>query len=256
MNRLQRKRIAFGTTVPAALLALSLAPGALLAQAPAPPQTPQTAKAAAPIDITGYWVSVVTEDWRYRMVTPAKGDYASVPLTPEGRKLADTWDPAKDEAAGNQCKAYGAPAIMRVPGRVHITWQDDQTMKIETDAGTQTRLFSFGAPQSQGGDWQGISAASWEAVGAGRGGARGGSLKVVTAKMKAGYLRKNGVPYSANTVVTEYYDRTNEPNGDSWLIVQTIVEDPANLNQPFITSTHFKKQADGSGWAPSPCSAR
>jgi len=74
--------------------------------------------------------------------------------------------------------------------------------------------------------------------------------------MKAGYLRKNGVPYSANTVLTEYYDRTIEPNGDSWLIVQTIVEDPANLNQPFITSTHFKKQADASGWAPTPCSAR
>jgi hypothetical protein len=234
-----------------------LTSAALYGQAPNAPEAPKTAKAAAPIDITGYWVSVVTEDWRYRMVTPAKGDYASVPLNAEGRKVADAWDPAKDEASGNQCKAYGAAAIMRVPGRIHITWQDDQTLKVETDAGTQTRLFHFDGPKGQGGDWQGVSAASWDTVGGGRAGAvRGGSLKVVTTKMKPGYLRKNGVPYSANATVTEYYDRTMEPNGDSWLIVQTIVDDPTYLNQPFITSTHFKKQADATGWAPSPCTAR
>ena len=69
-------------------------------------QTPQAA--GAPIDMTGYWVSIVTEDWRFRMVTPAKGDYASVPVNAEARKVADAWDPAKDEAEGNQCKAYGA----------------------------------------------------------------------------------------------------------------------------------------------------
>src|SRR5947209_5605188 len=84
-----------------------------------------TPRSSAPVDLTGYWVSVVTEDWLYRMVTPAKGDYSSVPLNAEGRKTADAWDPSKDEAAGNQCKAYGAPALLRIPGRLHITWQDD-----------------------------------------------------------------------------------------------------------------------------------
>ena len=84
----------------------------------------------------------------------------------------------------------------------------------------------------------------------------GGSMKVVTTHLRPGYLRKNGVPYSADAVVTEYYTRTNEPNGDSWLIVTTVVEDRKNLNQPFITSTHFKKQADATGWNPTPCSAR
>jgi hypothetical protein len=218
---------------------------------------PATPKAVSPSDFTGYWVSVVTEDWLYRMVTPAKGDYASVPLNPEGRKAADAWDPAKDEASGNQCKAYGAPAIMRVPGRLHITWQDDATLKIETDAGRQTRLFHF-QPASPGqvGDWQGFSIAEWEVVAGARGPISGGSLKVVTTKIKPGYLRKNGVPYSANAVVTEYYDRVNETNGDSWLIVKTIVDDPLYLTQPFITSTHFKKQADASGWNPTPCSTR
>src|SRR5205823_6127704 len=190
-----------------------------------------TPRAVSPNDFTGYWVSVVTEDWLYRMVTPAKGDYSSVPINPEGRKVADAWNPAKDEAEGNQCKAYGAPAIMRVPGRLHITWQDDNTLKIETDAGRQTRLLNFrtAAAAQSGGDWQGVSIAEWEVVAGARGPIPGGGMKVVTTKMKPGYLRKNGVPYSANAVVTEYVDRVYESNGDSWLIVKTIVDDPQYL---------------------------
>jgi hypothetical protein len=218
---------------------------------------PPTPKAMAPVDLTGYWVAVVTEDWLYRMVTPKKGDYTSVPLNAEGRKIADAWDPAKDEAGGNQCKAYGAPALMRIPGRIHITWQDDSTLKVETDAGTQTRLLHFNAAATgSGGDWQGASIANWEIVAGARAPVPGAGLKVATTRFKAGYLRKNGVPYSANALLTEYYDRVDEANGDSWLIVKTIVEDPAYLNVPFITSTHFKKQADSHGWNPTPCSAR
>jgi len=252
MNALFRLLVAVG--VPLALLAVSAK-----AQAPNASQRGATPRDAAPIDLTGYWVSVVTEDWLYRMVTPAKGDYTSVPLNAEGRKVADSWDPAKDEAAGNQCKAYGAAAIMRVPGRLHITWQDANTLKVEMDSGTQTRVLYFGtaaAPATKAPDWQGVSAASWDVAAGARGPIPGGGLKVTTSRLKAGYLRKNGVPYSANAQVTEYYDRVNESNGDSWLIVKTIVDDPTYLNVPFITSTHFKKQADSTGWSPRPCTAR
>jgi hypothetical protein len=133
---------------------------------------PATPKAAAPIDITGYWVSIVTEDWRYRMMTPAKGDFPSIPLNPEGVKAANEWDPAKDEAAGNQCKSYGAGNIMRVPGRLHITWQDDNTLKVEMDNGEQTRLLHFGAVPSGDPTWQGDSLAQWEFAG-GRANGRG-----------------------------------------------------------------------------------
>jgi len=236
------------------------AQGGLGAQAP-----PQSPKDGAPIDITGYWVSIVTEDWRFRMVMPPKGDYSSVPITPEGRKVADTWDPAKDEAAGLQCKSYGAAGLMRQPGRLHITWDNDNTLKLETDAGTQTRTLHFTGAAPAGADqgWQGYSTAQWELAPAagGRGAApnpqaRGGSLKVVTTKMRPGYLRKNGVPYSGNATLTEYYSLTKETNGDSWLIVTSIVEDPQYLNQPFITSTHFKRQADSAGWNPTPCNSR
>jgi hypothetical protein len=228
-------------------------------------QPAPTPKAAAPIDLTGYWVSLITEDWRYRMVTPAKGDYLSVPMTLEARKVADSWDPAKEEAAGNQCKGYGAPAIMRLPGRLHITWQDDHTLRADTDAGTQTRLFHFGEWKAPAGEptWQGDSVAQWETPRVGRGmpppepgQVKSGNLKVTTTHMRAGYLRKNGVPYSADAVLNEYYDIIRERNGDQLLVVTTVVQDPKYLQQPFITSSQFKKQADATGWDPTPCSSK
>ncbi len=242
----------------------------LAGQAPGQPPAPApTPKAAAPIDLTGYWVSIVTEDWRYRMVTPTKGDYQGVPMTPEAVKIADAWNPEADTAAGNQCKSYGAAAIMRVPGHVHITWSDDRTLKLDADAGTQTRMFHFapstgsgrGAPKGQP-SWQGESVASWETPGGGRGGGRGaanapktGALKVVTANLKAGYLRKNGVPYSEHATVTEYFDLARERSGDTLLVVTTVVDDPTYLRQPFIVSSQFKKQPDATGWDPTPCSS-
>jgi hypothetical protein len=218
-----------------------------------PPRSP---KDSAPIDLTGYWVSVVSEDWRFRMLTPPKGDYPDIqPLNDAGKKIADSWDPSKDEAAGEQCKGYGAANIMRIPARLRIAWMNDNTLRLETDAGQQTRLFRFGQATPSAGppDWQGFSVAQWELAG-GRG--PGGSMKVITNRMRPGYLQKNGVPYSANASMTEYFDVVKEPNGDQWLVVKTIIEDPQYLTRTLIRSTHYRKQADASGWNPTPCSAR
>jgi hypothetical protein len=230
---------------------------------------PPTARAAAPADFTGYWVSVVSEDWRWRMVTPARGDFASIPLNAEGRRVGLAWDPAKDEGAGEQCKAYGVGAIMRRPGRLHITWRDDNTLRIDTDEGSQTRLLHFDGKASENGapSWQGYSAANWEkpprgpgtpapGLGAVRQGLQGRALEVVTNQLRPGYLRKNGPPYSANAVVREFYDLFTERNGDMWFVVTTVVEDPTYLTEPFVTSSNFKKQASAAGFNPTPCSAR
>jgi len=241
------------------LLVLTIAAGLpLIAQPPGGGRgmAPANPKAAAPIDLTGYWVSIVTEDWRYRMVTPAPGDYQSVPMTQAAVKIADAWDPAKDEAAGEQCKSYGAPAILRVPEQLHIAWQDDQTLRMDTDAGKQTRVFHFGAWKGEGAaTLQGDSVAQWEIQ---RAGPRpvNGSLKVTTSHLKAGYLRKNGVPYSENTSLTEYYDLVKERNGDQLMVVTIVVTDPMYLREPFIISSHFKKLPDDTGWKPSECSSR
>ena len=237
-----------------AVLTLIAAPVFLHAQrGQGPPAPPPTAKAAAAIDLTGTWVSVIGEDWWLRMVTPRKGDYTHLALTPAARKVADAWDPAKDEAAGEQCKGYGAAAITRLPGRLRITWQDDHTMKLEYEAGNQIRVFHFGtAPPPVPPSWQGASVAEWRYTAVPP---RSGELKVVTSRLKPGYLRKNGVPYSANTTMTEYYHRITAPNGDAWLTIVSEVIDPENLQQPFVLSTHFKKLPDGADFTPEPCSA-
>ena len=237
----------------------------------APNAPPADPRAAAPEDLTGYWVSIVTEDWRYRMMTPDKGDYPGIFLTPEGQKIAQSWDPAKDEAAGEQCKSYGAGAIMRIPERVHVTWDNDTTLRIETDAGKQARLFHFNVtePPNEAPSLQGYSIASWEGLrprgfglptvasgGAPRARRDEGYLKVITKDLVPGYLRKNGVPYGSKATVEEYFDGFKEPNGDEWLIVTAIVTDPQYLAQSYITSSQFKKLADATGWNPTPCEAK
>ena len=219
---------------------------------------PATGRDAAALDLTGYWVSVITEDWKYRMVTPKSGVFDSLPLNGEGRKVGMGWDPAKDEAAGEQCRAYTAANVMRLPGRIHITWRDANTLQVETDAGTQTRLFHFGgaAPAATEPSWQGYSAAQWEYAPAGRGAPRLGNLKVVTTGLRAGYVRKNGAPHSDKAVVTEYYDLNSMANGDQWMTITTRVEDPVYFNRSYITTTDFKKLPGAAGWNPTACSAK
>lgn len=246
------------------------------------PGAAATGKAGAPIDLTGYWVSVVTEDWRYRMVLPTKGDYQGVPMTAAARMAADKWDPATEAKDPNQCKAYGAPAIYREPTRLHITWADDNTLKVETDAGKQTRLYHFGnwKPAGDTHSIQGDSVADWEGGGRGGRGARGGgggvggggrgedpvravnapsdgSLHVVTTNLLPGFLRKNGVPYSDKTSVTEYWDLMKEPTGDLMVVVTISTTDPEYLSRAFVISSQFKKEPGDTDakWKPADCSA-
>jgi hypothetical protein len=256
---------------PIVIAALALA-GSLpvLAQPPGRgPQPPRSPREAAPADFSGYWVSVISEDWRWRMVTPAKGDFVSIPYTPEAKRVGELWDPAKDEASGDVCKAYGAAAIMRLPGRLHITWQDDSTLKIETDTGLQTRLLVFNGKPADNlkPSRQGYSSANWEApergiglprqgLGATREANKSKALQAVTTHLLPGYLRKNGFPVSGNAVVKEDFDYFAERNGQPWFVVTTIVDDPLYLQEPFVTSSNFKKESDGSKWRPRPCSAR
>ncbi len=240
--------VALSTTVTTAASAQS---------GPGPQGPPKTPKEAAPIDLTGYWVSIVSEDWRFRMVVPPKGDYPDFNLTPEGKRLADAWDAARDEAERDHCKAYGAPNIMRIPGRFHITWADDYTLKIETDAGTQTRLLRFASPgggqvrrvatpTAGSPSRQGTSIAQWER----------NSLRVDTSNLLPGYLQYNGVPFSGNLKMLEYFDIIHEPGGEVWLIDDSVLTDPVYLARSHKRSTHLRKQPDASGWDPQACVVR
>ena len=264
------------------LAASSLAVSALVAaQSPKPaqgPALPATARAGAAFDLTGYWVSEVTEKWRFRMIVPDRGDYTQIPLNPAGRKVADAWDPARDEATGEACRSYGAAGLLQVPGRLHFTWQDDNTLRLDTDSGTQTRVLRFGTvpPPNGAATWQGHSVAMWGGTEPrdrrdGQGGPatddegnltvardrrEADYLKVTTTRMRPGYVQKNGVPYSANALLEEYFDVASDPyTKNTWLLVTTVVTDPQYLNESLILHSHFKKLADASGWDPTPCRA-
>jgi hypothetical protein len=242
-----------------AALAIGLlpAPGVRAQPGPAPGGPPLPPREAAPFDMTGYWVSIVNEDWRWRMVTPPKGDYTSLTmLNARARAVADAWDPSED----GSCKAYGAPALLRMPTRLEIAWASDDALRLQTDAGEQTRLLRFASEAPAGApSLQGNSAARWQLPrragrpGPGTAPPPGGSLVVTTTNLTPGWLRLNGVPYSEETTVTEYFDRFEGPNGDEWLVVTTIVEDPVYLTGRYVTSSHFKREPDASNWSPEPC---
>jgi hypothetical protein len=258
---------AVGAALTISLLATQDVSGQGRGRGGGPPPAP---RAGAPVDLTGNWVAVITEDWMWRMRTPPKladgrADVTSVPLNAEGRKIADAWDPAND----GKCEAYGVGGLMRMPTRLRISWENDTTLKIESDAGQQTRMLYFGEPPAAGaGTLQGQSRAEWllggrggfdafleRGAGPGPGGQRWGQLRVVTRNMKPGWLRRNGAPYSENAVVTENFIRISPPGAGEWFVVTTTVEDPRYLTQPFTTSSNFKREADNSKWTPQPCRA-
>jgi hypothetical protein len=250
-----------------------LTPALAIAAAPPRPAGPANARAVPGVDLTGQWVAIVTEDWRWRMVTPPRGDLENLPLNAEGRRVAMTWDLAADNAAGAQCKAWGPGGLIRQPTRIRFSWADDNTLKFETDSGQQTRLFKFVAP-APGSTYpalteaypptgprtlQGESRSQWFGYPQSRGLGFGAepptrpALRVVTRNHTGGYLRKNGAPYSENAVITEHFNRLDYPHGEAWLTVTTIVEDPKYLREPMVTSTDFRKETDTAEWSPRPC---
>lgn len=251
-----------------ALAAAAMMAGTALAQipqgAPPPPEEARSARDSQPIDFTGQWVAVVTEDWQWRFVTPIVGDYTAVPLNARGDEVARAWDHDADLAADEHCKAFGAAHIMRLPTRLRLAWESDDTMRLDWDLGMQTRPVYFnGAGEPGELSWQGYAEGEWistQQPGRGFGaqraqedGPRAGGLKIVTRNLRPQYLRMNGVPVSEDAVVTEYLDIVPAPDGHEWLIVKTIVEDPTYLSQPYIVSSHFRREDDHGKWSPSQC---
>lgn len=261
-------RLSSRVSASALLACLTLGSTAVLAQPPGfQPPVQRSPREAAMVDVTGYWVALVTEDWLWRMVTPPVGDVTSVPLNPAGRQAANSWDLERDNANGDQCKAFGAAGLMRQPLRLHISWEDDDTLRIDTDAGEQTRLLHFAADAGASGEpsLQGQSQAGWTRTVGGFDmraffgdpkdtpqGPIKASLKVVTDNLLPGYLRKNGVPYSAQTELTEYFS-TIATSDNEYLTLLSIVRDPMYLTGDFVTSSQFRKEADDANWNPSPC---
>lgn len=179
-------------------------------------------------------------------------------------RFADAWKSAPDIAAGRQCEAYGAPAVMQIPERLHIAWQDDETLRVQTDEGMQTRLLHFDAASSDPASpsLQGTSRSRWAmfALTNPAGAAapqspaqRYGTLVVTTGHLMPGLLRKNGVPYSAHTQLSEYW-KLHDLRTTRWLLISSKVTDPEYLAAPYVYDSIFQQEPDGARWAPSACS--
>ncbi len=235
------------------------------------PGAPANARAGAAFDAVGYWAALIVQNWRFRMIVPGRGEYRDVPINRAAKAFADAWDPAAEEAAGKQCEAYGAAALMRQPTRLRIGWQDQDTLQVDTDNGMQTRTLHFKDPaegtQIQP-SWQGYSRARWQRWMPPPAFFSGpfdetdnthpyGGLRVDTDHLLAGLLRKNGVPYSERASMREYWQvHRDEPDGDSWMTIATTVQDPVYLTSPYTYNVVFKRESDGSKWDPTPCSLR
>jgi hypothetical protein len=251
------ERMAF---LAAALLALAVFAPAEAQFGPPPPPDTRSARERAPIDITGQWVAVVNEDWRWRMVTPPVGDAASLPINAAARTAAAAWDLERDRREGNLCKAFGPPGLIRQPTRVRIDWENDDTLRLEFDAGRQTRRLQFEPAPPGAPSLQGHSTAQWYRQAQSRGvfGVRtppeGGSLHVRTTNMTGGYLRPNGVPYGGRATMKEYFNTFELPEGGgTWLVVTTVLDDPEYLTTELLMSTQFKKEDGRGGFSPRDC---
>jgi hypothetical protein len=143
---------------------------------------------------------------------------------------------------------------MRQPTRLKIDWEGDNVLRIDTDAGEQTRLLKFESAQdgAGAGSLQGVSNASWTVARAG-GAPVGGTLNVTTTDMSSGYFRSNGVAYSTESTLTEYFELLQPGNGEEYLLVISILNDPIYMAGPLMTSTNFKREANDDKWSPESC---
>jgi hypothetical protein len=203
---------------------------------------PANARAAAPVDLTGYWVPFISEEWRYRMVMPLKGDYRGIPLTPEGTRVANSWNPAAPEP--EPCKAYGAPAIMRIPGRLHVRLAGLRTaLRLDTDAGTQTRAVPIRTRYTRvgpadSGRARRTRAGSLPAAVPHQAPDRYGrhdqrASRLSAAKRCAVQRRRHG---------DRIFRRRRAPVWRPGTDRHDVVEDPQYLQRPYIVSSHFKKE--------------
>lgn len=230
--------------------------------------TAVSARARAPFDPAGYWVALVTRDWRLRMVVPGKGEYDGIPINLAAKEFADAWNPATDVAADKQCEAYGGGIIMDVPERLQITWRDDNTLQVRTDSGMQTRELHFEPDPAQAyaqASWQGYSTAVWQThyvppPNVFRAEIQPpkpppwGTIKVTTTRMLPGLIRKNGVPYSGQSSLVEYWEDQKGPTQAEYLIVSAVLTDPVYLRDGYYYTANFQREPNADKWDPTSCS--
>src|SRR5437867_1270199 len=155
------------------------------------------------IDLSGDWSPVIHEDAQDRTGGPDLGDYTGLPINDAARLRADSWEATMLSLPEWQCRPHPigyithGPSTLRISKEVspvsrqviawHAEWLRSQDRPIYMDG----RLHpSEDAPHT----WMGFSTATWE----------GDMLSITTTHLKEGYIRRNGLPISDMTTMSEH----------------------------------------------------
>ena len=197
------------------------------------------APALAQVDLSGTWATRNHEDWMERWPGPDVGDFTGLPINEDAVARALAYSPSQLALPERQCLYYGptytviGPFGLRiwsesepVDGRV-ISWH----MSGAVDKTPRT-IWMDGRPHPSPNavkTFRGFSTGRWE----------GDTLIVTTTHMKAGPLRRNGVPHSDQTVMTEFISRY-----DDKLTILAIIDDPVYMEEPHVISRTWQEDAD------------
>lgn len=190
--------------------------------------------AYAQVDITGSFNGVFHEDQPERVPGPAIGDYSGLPVNDAARAFADAWDSSRLTVPEHQCRAHSSPYIMRGPLNLRI-WEErhpqtQQVVAIHLDVSNfqQRRVvWMDGRPHpSRNAEhtWMGFSTGRWQ----------NDTLVVTTTHIKQMWHRRNGVPQSDQTRLTEFYTL----HGDV-LTQFSYTDDPVYLTEPLVKTTNM-----------------
>jgi hypothetical protein len=218
-------------------LALIVAASLLVASTPA----------RAQLNLVGYWDPIFHEDFEERVPGPAMGDYLGLPISAAARLRAESWDASILSLPEHQCKPHPSTYGFRGVGTLRI-WEDrdpdtQQLVKLHTHIAWQAQhreVWMDGRPHPPAyaqHSWQGFSTGRWE----------GNVLVVTTTHLKAGWIRRNGLPLSDRTTMTDRFIR----HGDLLTHVY-IIEDPVYLTEPLIKTNGFQLNPAGT-MDPYPC---
>jgi hypothetical protein len=187
--------------------------------------------AHAQVNLVGYYNPIFDEDFVERIPGPDVGDYAGLPINDAARTRANTWDASLLTLPEHQCKPHPSTYGFRGVGQLRI-WED-------RDPATQrlVKIHSPHPPELAPHTWQGFSTGRFE----------GDVLVVRTTHLKAGWIRRNGLPLSDRATMTERFFR----HGDLLTHVM-MIEDPVYLAEPLVKSNGFLLIPNGT-MEPYPC---
>ncbi|MSO30528.1 MAG: MBL fold metallo-hydrolase [Acidobacteria bacterium] len=220
---------------------LALVSATLFGQQPAPGAPPAPVPA---IDLSGYWTPVMHEDAFERGAGNEIADYGGFALNEAGRLWALSYDPSRVTLRHHQCEGYVAPYQMRSTGNFRISEErDSRTQRLiavyvygQTTEGLRT-IWMDGRPHPPA--W-----APHTARGFSTGRFVGNALVTQTTHIKQGWVRRNGLPGSDQTTMTDFFVR----NGDHLTNV-TVVNDPVWLSEPQVRSNDYSRQpVDHGAW--------